>query len=294
MALWVGAVAAELPPPVSRAVDFAKDVEPILAASCYSCHGSRKQESALRLDRKSSGLAGGELHGAAIIVPGMSADSILIQAVAHTHPDLKMPRKGDRLTAEQVGILRAWIDQGANWPDSTVVATGPDPREHWAFRPPRRPELPPVRNESWSRTPVDRFILARLEKEGLEPSPAADAMTLFRRLHLDLIGLPPTVEEADAFAADPSPEAYARVVERLLASPHYGERWGRHWLDAARYADSDGYEKDMSREIWPYRDYVIGAFNRDLPYDQFIIEQIAGDLLPNRTQDQLVATGFLR
>ena len=169
-----------------------------------------------------------------------------------------------------------------------------DPRAHWAFKPPMRPNPPRVSDAAWSRTAVDYFILARLEKEGLKPSPEADKATLLRRLHLDLIGLPPTIQDLDAFLADESPEAYGKVVEKLLASPHYGERWGRHWLDAARYADSDGYEKDMSREMWPYRDYVINAFNKDLPYDQFIIDQIAGDQLPQRTQDQLVATGFLR
>jgi hypothetical protein len=165
---------------------------------------------------------------------------------------------------------------------------------HWAFQPPLRPPLPAVKNPQWIRTTVDRFTLARLEKEGLTPSAEADRITLLRRLSLDLIGLPPTIAEVDAFLADKSSDAYEKQVERLLASPHYGERWGRHWLDAARYADSDGYEKDMSRQIYFYRDYVIGAFNRDLPYDRFIIEQLAGDLLPNPTQDQRVASGFLR
>ena len=167
-------------------------------------------------------------------------------------------------------------------------------RNHWAFKAPVRPALPPVADNSWARTPVDRFILARLEREGLKPSPEADRVTLLRRLSLDLIGLPPTLEEVDAFVADTSPDAYQRQVERLLASPHYGERWGRQWLDAARYADSDGFEKDKPRFVWHYRDWVIDAFNRDLTYDQFVIEQLAGDLLPNPTQAQRVATGFLR
>ncbi len=169
-----------------------------------------------------------------------------------------------------------------------------DPKDHWAFKAPVKPKLPAVQNPGWVRTPIDRFVLARLEKEKLKPSPATDKVTLLRRLSLDLIGLPPTIADVDAFLADKSKDAYEKQVERLLASPHYGERWGRHWLDAARYADSDGYEKDMSRQVYFYRDYVIKAFNSDLPYDRFLIEQIAGDQLPEATQDQIVATGFLR
>ncbi len=174
------------------------------------------------------------------------------------------------------------------------IGLAEDRSDHWAFKAPTRPELPKVKDESWSRNPVDRFILARLEAEGLKPSPEADRTTLIRRLSLDLIGLPPTPEEVDAFLSDNSDDAYTKLVDRLLASPHYGERWGRHWLDAARYADTDGFEKDKTRHVWFYRDWVIDAFNRDLPYDRFIIEQIAGDLLPGATQDQVVATGFLR
>ena len=182
----------------------------------------------------------------------------------------------------------------------SIAADKPDPtkdeakRNHWAFKPPIRPALPEVKNASWVRNPIDRFILAKLEKEGLEPSATADRVTLVRRLSLDLIGLPPTPEEVDAFLKDTSANAYEKVIERLLASPHYGERWGRLWLDAARYADSDGFEKDKMRQVYFYRDWVINAFNRDLPYDRFIIEQVAGDLLPQATQDQIVATGYLR
>ena len=167
-------------------------------------------------------------------------------------------------------------------------------RDHWAFKAPVRPVMPEVRNRAWVHTPIDRFILARLEKEGLQPSPEADRVTLIRRLSLDLLGLPPTPAQIDAFVDDGSSDAYGRVVERLLASPHYGERWGRHWLDAARYADSNGYEKDRARSIWAYRDWVIAAFNRDLPFDQFTVEQLGGDLLPEPTLEQRVATGFLR
>jgi hypothetical protein len=167
-------------------------------------------------------------------------------------------------------------------------------REHWAFKAPTRPPLPPVQNKAWSRNPIDRFILARLEREGLGPSPEADRATLARRLSLDLLGLPPAPQEVDEFLSDRSTNAYAKVVERLLRSPHYGERWARHWLDAARYADSNGYEKDRARSIWSYRDWVINAFNRDLPFDQFTREQLGGDLLPNATTEQVAATGFLR
>ena len=285
---------AKLPPAASRAVDFTRDIQPILEANCFSCHGPKKQESGLRLDLKVSLLKGGETFGAGDVVPGNSAGSVLIQAVAQVHPDLKMPKKGERLTEAQVGLLRAWIDQGATWPEGGLAGGAKDPTRHWAFRPPVKPALPAVKSSDWTRTPVDRFILARLEKEKLSPSREADKVTLLRRLSLDLIGLPPTPAEVDAFLADPAANAYETQVDRLLKSPHYGERWGRHWLDAARYADSDGYEKDMSRQAHFYRDYVIGALNRDLPYNQFLIEQLAGDELPNATQDQQVATGFLR
>src|SRR6187401_846727 len=167
------------------------------------------------------------------------------------------------------------------------------PTQHWAFKAPARPDLPGTKNKRWPVNPIDRFILARLEKESLKPSPAADKITLLRRLSLDLIGLPPTIAEVDTYLADKSPAAYEKQIDRLLASPHYGERWGRLWLDAARYADSDGFEKDKPRFIWAYRDWVINALNRDMPYDQFITEQIAGDQLSGATQEQIIATGFL-
>jgi hypothetical protein len=314
-ALLPGAVdVSKLPPPAARPVHFTADVQPVLEASCWSCHGPKRSESGLRLDQRAAVLKGGE-HGPAV-VPGNSAESLLIHAVAGVHDELKMPKKGEKLTAVQVGVLRAWIDQGAKMPER--VAVEKDAKEHWAFKAPVKPKVPVISESVISNqspkpapapktgalitdslitdysSPIDAFILARLQKEGHSPSPPADKITLLRRLHLDLTGLPPTIQEVDTFVADTSKEAYGRVVEKLLASPHYGERWARHWLDAARYADSDGYEKDMSREMWPYRDYVVGAFNRDLPYDRFIIEQIAGDQLPDATQDQRVATGFLR
>jgi hypothetical protein len=296
----VGNLAAEgsqdstsLPAPAARTVDFAKDVQPILANSCYECHGPEKQKGGLRLDEKAAALKGGDTGPA--VVPGKSAESLLIQAVAGTKADLaRMPKKRDPLTAEQIGLLRAWIDQGAQWPEAVATSKRKDWRKHWAFKAPVRPPLPAVKRADWVRNPIDAFILARLERERLKPSPEADRVTLLRRLSLDLIGLPPTIAEVDAFLTDHSDGAYEKQVERLLASPHYGERWGRQWLDAARYADSDGFEKDKSRAVWFYRDWVINALNRDMPYDQFIMEQIGGDELPNASQDQIVATGFLR
>jgi len=274
------------------AIDFNKAIQPIFATRCYDCHGEKKQKSNFRLDDKKTVFAGGD-SGKAAIVPGNSSDSPLIKHVTSTDPDEMMPPKGDRLTADQIAALKKWIDAGANWPEVADAKEAAQKR-HWAFKPPVKPPIPTVKNKDWVRTSVDNFVLARLDKEKLKSSPAADKITLIRRLYLDLTGLPPKPEQVDAFLADNSKDAYKKVVEELLASPHYGERWARHWLDAARYADSDGYEKDMSREAWPYRDYVVRAFNNDLPYNQFIIEQIAGDELPNHTQDQVVATGFLR
>jgi len=280
--------ASKLPPASSSTVDFARDIAPLLADRCASCHGARKQESGLRLDNPRDALKGGE-HGS-LLVPGNSADSLLVAVVSGAHSELAaMPKKGEKLTAEQIGLLRAWVDQGAEWPESAALdATAAARRDHWAWKAPVRPAPPALGNA------VDAFVQAKLSASGLKPSSEADRITLLRRLHLDLTGLPPTPEEADAFIADKRPDAVARKVEELLASPHFGERWGRHWLDAARYADSDGFEKDKPRFVWAYRDWVVNALNRDLPYDQFVIEQVAGDLLPNSTDDQKVATGFLR
>jgi mono/diheme cytochrome c family protein len=286
------AVSPQLPPPASVTVDFVKDVQPILSQNCYSCHGPQRQKAELRWDVKAIALKGGE-HGPDII-PGKSAESRVIQYVAGVNPDLIMPQKGDRLTAAQVGLLRAWIDQGAKWPDGLDPAGYTDRRNNWSFKAPVRSALPKVKDKKWVRDPIDNFVLARLEKQHMHPSPEADRTTLIRRVSLDLTGLPPTVKEVDDFVADRSPDAYEKVVERLLASPHYGEQWGRHWLDVARYADSNGYEKDLPRSIWPYRDWVINAFNENMPFNEFTIEQMAGDLLPNATVSQRVATGFHR
>ena len=286
------APAAQLPPASTRKIDFLKDVQPIFTNSCFECHGPEKQKGGLRFDQKAAALKGGDTGR--LVVPGKSAESLLIQAITGTKEDLaQMPKKRKPLTDEQIGLLRAWIDQGVEWPE-TPMAKGKDWTKHWAFKSPVRPAIPTVKNTRWVRNPIDSFILARLEREGLTPSPEADKLTLLRRLSLDLTGLPPTIAEADAFLTDRSPDAYDEQVERLLTSPHYGERWGRHWLDAARYADSDGFEKDKMRFVWFYRDWVVNALNRDLPYDQFVIEQIAGDQLPNASQDDIVATGFLR
>jgi hypothetical protein len=281
----------QLPPVASRAVDFSKDIQPILSEHCYSCHGPDKQKADLRWDVKASAFKAGE-HGP-IIVPGKSAESRVIKLVAGLDPDTVMPPKGERLTSGQIGLLRAWIEQGALWPEN-ATSSADKRRDHWAFKAPVRPLTPAVKRSKWVRNPIDSFVLARLERERLTPSPEADRATLIRRLSLDLIGLPPTPKEVSDFLADRRPDAYERVVERLLDSPHYGEHWARHWLDVARYADTNGYEKDRPRSIWPYRDWVIKALNRDLPFDDFAIEQLAGDLLPNPTRDQRIATGFLR
>ncbi|MGZ5567740.1 MAG: DUF1549 and DUF1553 domain-containing protein, partial [Limisphaerales bacterium] len=202
--------------------------------------------------------------------------------------------KLQRTFLPMLGIVFALLASSLGADTKLPPLSNPAARNHWAFKAPVRPALPAVKNQKWVHNPIDRFVLARLELEKLAPSPQADRVTLVRRLHLDITGLPPSLKEVDDFVADRSPDAYEKLVERLLASPHYGERWGRHWLDAARYADSNGFEKDLARSIWPYRDYVINAFNRDLPFNQFATEQLAGDLLPNPTLDQKVATGFLR
>ena len=288
----VFAAADKLPPPVDRKIDFAKDVRPILAKHCWSCHGEKKQESGLRLDRRESLLRGGDA-GKAIEI-GKSADSRLIQFVAGLDPKTAMPPDdATPLKPDEIAVLRAWIDQGCVWPEGDLSAT--EKNTHWSYQPIRRLAPPTVKKSDWVRNPIDQFVLAELEKRGFAPSPEADQHTLIRRLNLDLIGLPPTLEEVDAFVNDSRPKAYEELVDRLLKSPHFGERWGRHWLDMARYADSDGYEKDNPRpDAYRWRDWVIEAINNDLPFDQFTIEQIAGDLLPDATVMQKLATAFHR
>lgn len=282
----------ELPAPVEREVDFVADVRPILQRSCFSCHGGEAQEGGLRLHRRQDALSGGDSGPA--WVKGKSAESRLIQFVTGLNEEgTIMPPDGQPLSAEEVGILRKWIDLGAPWPDSAAGEIVKS--DHWAFQPVQNPQLPPVTKQGWVKNPIDQFVLAKLESLGLAPAPQADKATLLRRVSLDLTGLLPSPEEVEKFLADDSPDAYANAVDRLLESDNYGERWARHWLDLARYADSDGYEKDSVRpHAWRYRNWVINAFNRDLPFDQFTIDQLAGDLLPEPNIAQLVATGFHR
>jgi hypothetical protein len=279
--------------PPGEKIDFAADIQPILKARCYKCHGPDKQESGLRLHLKSAAMIGGD-NGAAIVA-GKSGDSPLARRIAGLGDDPRMPPEDDGppLPADEIAKIRAWIDQGAAWPESAdgINTTG---REHWAYKKPIRVPLPPVSRPTWSIGPLDRFILARLDEEKLQPSPEQERARLVRRASLDVIGISPAVQSVDAFLADASPDAYERAVDRLLASPRYGERWAAPWLDRARYADTQGYEKDNRRTIWRYRDWVINALNRNLTFDQFTIEQLAGDLLPNATPDQKLATAFHR
>ena len=269
----------------AESVDFARDVRPLLARHCFKCHGPDEgaRKGKLRLDHREAALAGGR-SGQPAVVPGKPDQSELIRRLdpGDEKEIMPPPLAKSPLAAREKEILRAWVAAGAEY------------RPHWAFVPPRQDPLPAVKRRDWPHNPIDALVLARLEAAGLQPSPPADRHTLVRRLYLDLIGLPPTPEEADAFAHDPRPDAVERLVDRLLASPHYGERWARRWLDLARYADTNGYEKDRQRSIWPYRDWVLDALNRDLPYDQFTVEQLAGDLLPNPTLAQRIATGFHR
>ncbi len=266
-------------------VDFVRDIRPILSDTCYKCHGpdAKNREAELRLDQKTGAFDEAE-SGETPIVPGEPDQSELLRRIATDDEDERMPPpdSGKTLKPEQIALIRRWIEQGAPW------------QEHWAFVAPKKAELPTVKNTTWPRNIIDYFILARLEQEGLAPSPEADKQTLIRRVKFDLTGLPPTLAEVDAFLADTSDDAYEKLVDRLLASEHYGEHMARFWLDAARYGDTHGLHLDNYREIWPYRDWVVRAFNANMPYDQFVIEQTAGDLLDSPTEDQLVATGFNR
>ncbi|HSH17309.1 MAG TPA: DUF1549 domain-containing protein, partial [Verrucomicrobiae bacterium] len=283
-------VALLLSLPIARlaaapAIDFNRDVRPILSDHCYACHGpdAGKRKAGLRLDQQES--AFGELKsGDHAIVPGTPDQSSLVWRVTNTDPDDLMPPPdhGKPLTQEQIETLVRWIKEGAEWAN------------HWAFIPPEKAELPVVKQSNWPANEIDRFILARIEKAGFTPAPEADKAALLRRVTFDLTGLPPTPEEVDAFVADTSPDAYEKVVERLLASEHFGERMTMNWLDLARYADTNGYHFDGIRFMWLWRDWVIKSFNQNKPYDLFTVEQLAGDLLPNATRDQRIATGFVR
>ena len=276
-------------PALGEADDYARVVKPILARHCVSCHGADRAKASLRLDTAALAIEGGDAGPA--IVAGKARESLVYLALVGQGDVERMPYKRPPLAEAEVEAIRAWIDAGAPIPADEVPSITPT---HWSFIPPRRPAPPEVRDAGRVRDPIDRFIRAPLERDGIAPSPEADRVTLLRRVSLDLIGLPPTLPEVDAYLADGSPGAYEKVVDRLLASPHFGERWARPWLDLARYADSNGYSIDAPRSIWKYRDWVIDALNRDLPFDEFAIEQLAGDLLPDSTLDQKVATGFHR
>jgi hypothetical protein len=275
VAYLTGVVLSLLPAPAG-ATEFSRDVLPVLRRACVRCHGDERAKGGLRLD--------GAVGLGETVVPGHAGASPLYQRLLGQGGD-RMPRDAPALAEEDRALIRRWIDEGA---------AGRPAADHWAYRPPVRPALPSVRDRRWARNELDRFVLARLERAGKRPAPAADRATLLRRVTFDLTGLPPTLAELDAFAADRSPDAYEKVVERLLASPHFGERWAVPWLDAARYADSNGYQRDARRSQWPYRDWVVAALNRDLPFDQFTVEQLAGDLLPHPSDAQRIATGFHR
>ncbi|MDG2358740.1 MAG: DUF1549 domain-containing protein, partial [Planctomycetaceae bacterium] len=266
-------------------IDFGRDIRPILSDNCYACHGPDEthREGGFRLDRKDSAF-GMAASNATVIVPGKLELSELIARIVTDDDELRMPPSDSTksLTAKQIELLKRWIAQGANW------------KEHWSFIPPVKHEFPAVSRKDWCRGPVDHFIMKRLDDKGLEPGPRASRETLIRRVTLDLTGLPPTLAEVDAFLNDSSEQAYGKVVNRLLQSERYGEHMAKYWLDAARYGDTHGLHLDNYREMWPYRDWVVRAFNQNMPFDQFAVEQLAGDLFENPSEDQLVATGFNR
>lgn len=274
---------------IASGADFAADIEPIFREKCYGCHGEQQQFGQLRLDSRSVATSAGP--SGQRIVPHDALASTIYQRVADLGEGNRMPMDG-QLSDAEVALIKAWIEAGAVWPEGRGADAALN--QHWAFVRPARPEQPRLKNGRRAASPIDSFVLARLEAEGLEPSPPAGKETLIRRLSLDLTGLPPSLEDTRHYLNDTAPGAYGRLVDRLLASPHYGERWGRIWLDAARYADSDGFEKDKPRQVWFYRDWVVDALNEDMPYDRFVVEQVAGDLLPDAAQQQRVATGFLR
>jgi len=285
MRLWILIPSLALHAATPPTVDFARDVRPILSDRCFACHGPDEttRKVGLRLDTEDGAKKARGPHTP--VVPGDPAASEILKRVAPANPAMRMPPPySDRkpLSPAEVAIIRAWIEQGAKW------------QGHWSFTAPVRPAEPPVREQTWVRNPIDRFILARLDREGLTHAPEADRARLLRRVTFDLTGLPPTLADLDAFLADRSPNAYENAVDRLLASPRYGERMAVDWLDAARYADTHGYQVDPAKEMWPWRDWVIDAFNRNMPYDRFTVEQLAGDLLPNPTLAQKIATGFQR
>lgn len=274
---------------------FETNVRPVLAEHCAKCHGEKKQWAGLRLDSREAILRGGD-SGAAI-VPGKPNESRLIRAVRYEDENLKMPEDG-KLSDRQIADLVRWVEIGAPFPESSKAATRVRDPQHWAFQPPQEQRIPAVKNAAWAETAVDNFVLSKLEAAGIAPAEKVDKWTLIRRVTFDLTGLPPTPDEIDTFLADDRPDAFAQLVERLLSSPAYGERWGRHWLDVARYADSNGLDENIAHgNAWRYRDHIVAVINRDQPFDRFLVEQLAGDLLPADSEAQrhehLIATGFL-
>ncbi|QDU04378.1 Planctomycete cytochrome C [Gimesia chilikensis] len=281
----------------TKKVSFSRDILPILKTHCLECHTGEEPESSFSLSTRQTTLAGGN-YGKAVI-PQQPARSLLFQMISGTHSDkIVMPPEGERLSARKIALIREWIQEGALWPEKLVLDNESEPnhqKSHWAFQPISNPELPTVRKNDWCRNEIDYFILHRLEKERFTPSAEADKTTLIRRVTLDLTGLPPSPEEVTAFLQDERPDAYERLVDRLLRSPHFGEKWARPWLDLCHYADSDGYLTDAVRpHAWRFRDWVVQSINQNKPFDQFTIEQIAGDLLPESSTEAHAGTGFLR
>lgn len=275
-------------------LDFRHDIQPLLQARCYTCHGPKRQRGGLRLDLRSAALAGGD--SGRILIPGKSSASVLIRRVASNRAAERMPPRGKPLTPEQITRLRTWVDEGAVWPADADRHEIADRRDWWSLQPLHRPAVPDLSraDAAWVRNPIDAFIRAKQIEKGLTPAPEADRRTLIRRLYFDLVGLPPSPGDVDAFVADRDPRAYEKLVDRLLASRAYGERWARHWLDIVHYGDTHGYDKDKVRpHAWPYRDYVIRSFNEDKPYTRFVREQLAGDVFYPGTRDGVVALGFL-
>lgn len=301
---YFAATSVLAPPIMAARVDFARDIQPLLAESCLKCHGPEKEKGGLRLDLKAAVFHGGE-SGQPGIVPGNPGQSRLFQMVSTTKEDERMPPKGEPLTPDQIALLQRWIAEGAEWPEEATTIPRPGrvamtvtdaDRQHWSFRPLQTGQPPEPKDSSWARSPVDRFIRTAQEARSLSPSAPADSRTLVRRLYFDLVGLPPTPEEMDGWVRrlDLSRESVGALVEELLASPHYGERWARHWLDVARYADSNGMEGDRDRlTAYHFRDFVIRALNSDMPYDQFVRWQLAGDEFAPEKPDAIAATGFL-
>lgn len=273
--------------PFEERIDFSKQIQPILKQFCYRCHGPEKQKSGLRLDQRKAALEGGD--EGVVVIAGKSGQSNLYRYIAGLDADKKMPPTGPKPSREQIELIKKWIDEGAVWPEKAEAES----EIWWSLKPLQRP-APPLAKKEWIRTPIDAFILAKLKEKGLSPAPEADRRTLIRRLYFDLTGLPPTPEEVDQFIGDADPQAYEKLVDRLLASPRYGERWARHWLDIVHYGETHGYDKDKPRpNAWPYRDYVIRALNEDKPYGRFVEEQLAGDILYPGTRDGIEALGFI-